>query len=66
MEILETKETKMNKRQRKEREYLHTFQDTTVGIKRELSHYNKISWMKQFDYKVSQMNSSVHLAFTDL
>lgn len=30
MEILETKERKMNKIQRKEREYLHTFQDTPL------------------------------------
>ena len=29
MEILETKERKMNKIQRKERENLHTFYDTT-------------------------------------
>ena len=33
MEILEAKGRKMNKIKREERENLHTFSDTTIGIK---------------------------------
>ena len=44
MEILETIERKMNKIQRKEREYLHTFSDTTVACSLYSNNGQSICW----------------------